>query len=128
VIYETREGRPFWKLRPLQVLMTLVIVVLLAVMALGVVLTGPIVSAVAEPIGVSDTAVSVWKIAKWALIALLFVLMIGLLYYASPNVKQRPRDHPGGIRTGRLAVAPAPSASTSPARLNKTYGSLAGVS
>src|SRR5918995_4932379 len=56
VIYETREGRPFWKLRPLQIVMTLVILVLLAVMALGVVLTGPIVSAVAEPVGGSDTA------------------------------------------------------------------------
>src|SRR3982751_5785274 len=53
VIYETREGRPFWKLRPLQLLLTLVVLLLLAVMAIGVVLTGPIVSDVAEPIGVS---------------------------------------------------------------------------
>src|SRR4051794_29129796 len=29
-IYETEEGRPFWKLRPLQVLVTLVIVLMLA--------------------------------------------------------------------------------------------------
>ena len=89
VIYETREGRPFWKLRPLQLLLTLVVVLLLAVMAAGVVLTGPIVSDVAEPIGVSDTAVSIWNYGKWLLIALLFVLMIGLIYYGSPNVKQR---------------------------------------
>lgn len=132
VIYETREGRPFWKLRPLQVLMTLVIVVLIAVMALGVVLTGPIVSAVAEPIGVSDTAVSVWNIAKWALIALLFVLMIGLLYYASPNVKQRGLRWitPGGL----VALAVWLSASgafglyvSQFGAYNKTYGSLASV-
>src|SRR4051794_12727109 len=90
VIYETREGRPFWKLRPLQLLMTLVLVLLLAVMALGVVLTGPIVSAVADPIGVSGTAVSIWDIAKWPVIALLFVLIINVLYYTSPNVRQLP--------------------------------------
>src|SRR3954470_604591 len=89
VIYETREGRPFWKLRPLQLLLTLVMVLMLAVLALGIVLTGPIVSAVADPIGVSGTAVSIWNVAKWFGIALLFVVMLGLLYYASPNVKQR---------------------------------------
>ena len=132
VIYETREGRPFWKLRPLQIVMTLVILVLLAVMALGVVLTGPIVSAVAEPIGVSDTAVSIWNIAKWGLIALLFVLMIGLLYYASPNVKQRGLKWitPGGIfaliawlvASGAFALYVSQFGS-----YNKTYGSLAGV-
>jgi membrane protein len=132
VIYETREGRPFWKLRPLQIVMTLVILVLLAVMALGVVLTGPIVSAVAEPIGVSDTAVSIWNIAKWGLIALLFVLMIGLLYYASPNVKQRGLKWitPGGIfaliawlvASGGFALYVSQFGS-----YNKTYGSLAGV-
>jgi membrane protein len=132
VIYETREGRPFWKLRPLQIVMTLVILVLLAVMALGVVLTGPIVSAVAEPIGVSDTVVSVWNIAKWGLIALLFVLMIGLLYYASPNVKQRGLKWitPGGIfaliawlvASGAFALYVSQFGS-----YNKTYGSLAGV-
>jgi membrane protein len=132
VIYETREGRPFWKLRPLQIVMTLVILVLLAVMALGVVLTGPIVSAVAEPIGVSDTVVSIWNIAKWGLIALLFVLMIGLLYYASPNVKQRGLKWitPGGIfaliawlvASGAFALYVSQFGS-----YNKTYGSLAGV-
>jgi membrane protein len=89
VVYETREGRPFWKLRPWQLLMTLVMVIGLAVIALGVVLTGPIVSAVAGPIGLSDTAVSIWNVAKWPVIALLFVVMINALYYASPNVKQR---------------------------------------
>lgn len=132
VIYETREGRPFWKLRPLQVLLTLVIVLLLAAMAVGVVLTGPIVSAVADPIGVSNTAVSIWNIAKWVLIALLFVLMIGLLYYASPNVKQRGFKWitPGGlvalvvwlVASGAFGLYVSQFGS-----YNKTYGSMAGV-
>ena len=132
VIYETREGRPFWKLRPLQLLMTLVVVLLLAVMALGVVLTGPIVSDVADPIGVSDTAVSVWNYAKWVLIALLFVLMIGLIYYASPNVKQRGVKwiSPGGLVA--LVVWLVASAGfalyvSQFGSYNKVYGSLAGV-
>src|SRR3954454_3037234 len=131
VIYETREGRPFWKLRPLQLLMTLVLVLLLAVMALGVVLTGPIVSAVADPIGVSGTAVSIWNVAKWFGIALLFVVMLGLLYYASPNVKQRGFKWitPGSfiaLVVWLLASAAFALYVSKFGSYNKTYGSLAG--
>ena len=89
VLYETPEGRPFWKLRPLQLLVTLIMVLLTALVALGLVLTGPVVEAVADPIGLSDTAVTVWDIAKWPVLVAMVVLMIGLLYYASPNVKLR---------------------------------------
>jgi membrane protein len=132
VIYETREGRPFWKLRPLQLLLTLVVVLLLVVMALGVVLTGPIVSDVAEPIGVSDTAVSIWNYAKWLLIAVLFVLMVGLIYYASPNVRQRGFKwiSPGAVVAlvvWLLASAGFGIYVSQFGSYNKVYGSLAGV-
>jgi membrane protein len=89
VIYETPEGRPFWKLRPLQILVTLTMIVLMALLALGLVLTGPVVSAIAGPVGLSDTAVSVWNIAKWPVMAAIFILMVDVLYYATPNVKLR---------------------------------------
>ena len=132
VIYETREGRPFWKLRPLQLLMTLVVVVLLAVMTLGVVLTGPIVSDVAEPIGVSDTAVSIWSYAKWLVIALLFLVTISLIYYASPNVRQRAFKWitPGAmvaLVAWLLASAGFGIYVSQFGSYNKVYGSLAGV-
>jgi membrane protein len=132
VIYETREGRPFWKLRPLQLVLTLVMVLMLAVLALGIVLTGPIVSAVADPIGVSSTAVSIWNIAKWFAIALLFVVMLGLLYYASPNVKQRGFKWitPGSfiaLVVWLLASAAFALYVSQFGSYNKTYGSLAGV-
>ncbi|HET9161866.1 MAG TPA: YihY/virulence factor BrkB family protein [Solirubrobacterales bacterium] len=89
VIYETPEGRPFWKLRPLQLAITLVMIVLMAILALALVLTGPVVDAVAGPIGLGDTAVSVWNIAKWPAMVAIFLLMVAVLYYASPNVKLR---------------------------------------
>ena len=89
VIYETPEGRPFWKLRPLQLLVTLGMILLMALLAVGLVLTGPIVDAIAGPIGLSDTAVTVWSIAKWPAMAAIFVFMVNVLYYASPNVKLR---------------------------------------
>lgn len=89
VIYEKPEGRPFWKLRPLQLAVTLAMVVLLAILALSLVLTGPVVEAVAGPVGLGDTAVSVWNVAKWPAMVALFLFMIALLYYASPNAKLR---------------------------------------
>ena len=89
VIYETPEGRPFWKLRPLQLAVTLAMIVVLALIAVSLVLTGPIVEAVAEPLGIGSTAVDVWNIAKWPVLVAAFLLMLALLYYASPNVKLR---------------------------------------
>ena len=96
------------------------------------VLTGPIVSAVAEPIGVSGTAVSIWNIAKWFAIAALFVLMIAVLYYASPNVKQRGFMWitPGSVVAlvaWLLASAAFALYVAKFGSYNKTYGSLAGV-
>jgi membrane protein len=89
VVYETAEGRPFWKLRPLQLAVTLLMILLMVALALGLVLTGPVVDAVAGPIGLGDTAVSVWNVAKWPAMAAIFILMVDVLYYASPNVRLR---------------------------------------
>ncbi len=89
VIYETEEGRPFWKLRPLQLAVTLVLVSMMVLLLVGLLLTGPVVNAVAKPIGVGSTAVDVWNVAKWPVMALVFISMVSVLYYASPNVKLR---------------------------------------
>ncbi len=89
IIYETPEGRPFWKLRPLQLLVTFVMIVMMTLLAVSLVLTGPVVAAVAEPLGIGSTAVDIWNIAKWPVMILVFLLMLAILYYASPNVKLR---------------------------------------
>jgi len=89
IIYETPEGRPFWKLRPLQIAVTLGMIILMALLALGLVLTGPVVEAVAGPIGLDDTAITVWNIAKWPVMVAIFIVMVDVLYYATPNVKMR---------------------------------------
>jgi membrane protein len=87
VIYETPEGRPFYKLRPLQLLVTLAMIVLLAAVLLGVVLTGPVVSAVAGPLGIGSTAQTIWDIAKWPVMLVVVVVMFSVLFHAAPNVK-----------------------------------------
>ncbi len=132
VIYQSPEGRPFWKLRPLQLGVTLVMVVMVAAVLLALVLTGPVVRAVADPLGVGGSAVTIWNYAKWPVLAALFVLMIDLLYFTSPNAKLRGFAWmtPGAL----LALALWGLASAGFAffvanfsSYDKTYGTLGGV-
>jgi membrane protein len=132
VIYETPEGRPFWKLRPLQLVVTLAMVILLAVLALALVLTGPVVEAVASPIGLSDTAIDIWNIAKWPVMVAIFLLMVAVLYYASPNVKLRGFKWvtPGSlvaIVIWALASAAFAFYVANFGSYDKTYGTLGGL-
>jgi membrane protein len=117
VIYETREGRPFWKLRPLQIAVTLTMILLGVMLVVGLVLSGPVVDAVAEPLGVGSTAVAIWNVAKWPAMAVVFMLMVGVLYHASPNAKIRGFRWvtPGSpVAIAAWAIASAAFASTSP--------------
>lgn len=133
VIYETGgEGRSFWQLRPLQLLVTLVMVVALALLALALVLTGPVVEAVAGPLGIGETAVDVWSFAKWPVMAAAFVLMIDLLYYASPNAKLRGFSWvtPGAVVAlvaWALASALFAFYVANFGSYDKTYGTLGGL-
>jgi membrane protein len=131
-IYEIREGRPFWKLRPLFLLLTLIAVVLTAVVLLMLIVSGPVAQAIGDVIGLGDTAVTVWQYAKWPVLLIVVVLIVALLYYATPNVKQ-PKFR--WISVGALvAIIIWILASVGFAfyvanfsSYNKTYGSLAGV-
>jgi len=131
-IYEIGEGRPFWKLRPLQIVITLIAVVLVALVALSLVVTGPLAQAVGNAIGLGSTAVTVWNVAKWPVLAAVVVLIVAILYYATPNVKQ-PKFR--WISTGAamaiivwvLASAAFGFYVANFSSYNKTYGTLAGI-
>jgi membrane protein len=132
VIYETPEGRPFWKLRPLQILVTLVMVLLLAAVAMALVLTGPVVDAVAGPLGIGGTAVSIWNIAKWPVLLVVVVTMFAVLFYAAPNVRLAGFRWvtPGAlfaIVVWMLASAAFAFYVANFGSYDKTYGALGGV-
>src|SRR5262249_24404555 len=132
VIYETAEGRHFWKLRPLHIALTLTMVLLGVMLVVGLVLTGPLVDAVAGPLGISSTAVTLRNVAKWPAMAVVFMLMVGVLYYASPNARIRGFRWvtPGSvIAIGAWAVASAAFAVyvANFGSYDKTYGTLGGL-
>jgi membrane protein len=131
-IYGVEEGRPFWKTRPLQLGVALAMVLLLALVLIAIVLTGPLATAVGDVIGITGTAVTVWQIAKWPVLIAVVVTMLAFLYYAAPNVRQ-PSFRlltPGSVLavgvwivgSGAFAIYVANFGS-----YNKTYGSLAGA-
>ena len=131
-IYEIREGRPFYKLRPLMMVITLAAVILAGLVAIGLVVSGPVARAVGDALGLGETAVTAWGIAKWPVLLGLAALVVAILYYATPNVKQptfRWISVGAGIAIVTWVIASALFGLyvSQFANYNKTYGSLAGV-
>ncbi|MEF2978491.1 YihY/virulence factor BrkB family protein [Subtercola sp. YIM 133946] len=131
-IYEIQEGRPFWKLKPVQLLVTVIAIVLIAVIAIILIVSGPITDSVGSALGLDDVAKVVWSIVKWPLLAAAVVLIIAILYYATPNAKQpKFRWMSMGALLALIVLVVASAAFafyvTTFANYSKNYGSLAGV-
>ena len=131
-IYGVPEGRPFWVKRPVQLAVTLVLIVLLALSAVAVVLTGGLATQVGKVLGVGSSAVTVWDIAKWPVLLVVVSLMFGILYWAAPNVRHAGFRWltPGGIVAVLLWIVASLAFAFYVANFshyNKTYGSLGGI-
>ena len=131
-VYEIEEGRPFYKLRPTMLALTLVAVLLMAVALLMLIVSGPLARSIGGVIGLGDAAVTTWEIAKWPLLLMLVVVIVGLLYYVTPNVQQpKFRWMSLGAFVAIIGWAVASFAFSfyvaNFGSYNKTYGSLAGV-
>jgi membrane protein len=132
VVWETPEGRKFFKLKPLQIGVTLLMVLLLALVLLAIVLTGPIVDAVAGPLGIGSTATTVWNIAKWPVLLIVVVGMFSVLFHFSPNVKMPAFKwvSPGAIVAVVVWIIVSALFAIYVANFgsyNKTYGTLGGL-
>lgn len=132
VIWDVEEGRPVYKTIPLRIAVTLLMMVLIVLSAFGIVVSGGIASSLGDTIGVGDTAVTVWNIAKWPVIVLLVSLMFSVLYYATPNVRQPGFRWvtPGGILAVVLWILASAGFALYVASFgsyNKTYGALGGA-
>jgi membrane protein len=97
-----------------------------------VVVTGPLASAIADPIGLGNTAVTVWNIAKWPVLLGVVVLMLAILYYWTPNARH-PKFRwitPGSVLAVIIWIIASAAFAVYVANFgsfNKTYGSLGGV-
>ncbi|MFE9450057.1 YihY/virulence factor BrkB family protein [Streptomyces sp. NPDC006739] len=131
-VYDIPEGRPIWKLLPVRLGLTVVLLVLAVVSALIVVFTGALAHQAGTALGIGDTALTVWSIAKWPVLVVLVTLMIALLYWASPNAKVKGLRWitPGSflaLLIWMIASAGFAFYVATFASYNKTYGTMAGV-
>ncbi|MEV7415478.1 YihY/virulence factor BrkB family protein [Streptomyces sp. NPDC089919] len=131
-VYDVPEGRPVWKVLPLRLALTVTLMVLAVVSALIVVFTGGLARQAGSALGLGDTTMTVWSIAKWPVLLVLVTAMIVILYWAAPNAKGRGFAwvSPGSVLA--LAIWMAASAGfafyvANFGSYNKTYGTLAGV-
>ncbi|WP_392544147.1 YihY/virulence factor BrkB family protein [Oryzobacter telluris] len=131
-IFQVDEGRPVWKLRPQQVLITLLLVLMAALVLVGLVVSGPVAEGVGRAIGLEGATVTTWGVVKWPVILAVVVSMVAVLYYWTPNVRQ-PRFRWVSVGAG-VAIILWVLASvgfgfyvTTFGSYAKTYGSLAGI-
>jgi len=87
-IYEVPEGRPGWKLALQGLALTAVMLVLLTVALVLVASSGDVVTAVGEFVGLGAGFAGVWNAVRWLLLAVVIVVLVALLYWGTPNVRQ----------------------------------------
>jgi membrane protein len=131
-IYDVPEGRPIWKVLPIRLGITLAVGTLIAIAALSIVFTGRFAEQAGGWVGLSKQAVDVFDIAKWPLLLIVVMLILAILYWASPNARQHGFRWitPGGVlavfiwmvASGGFAVYVSNFGS-----YNKTYGTLGGI-
>ncbi|WP_243742331.1 YihY/virulence factor BrkB family protein [Actinorugispora endophytica] len=131
VVYDVREGRPFWKTLPIRVGVTLLMLVLLTISALIVVFSGGLAERAGELLGLGPVAVTVWRVAKWPVLLVLVSFIISLLYWAAPNARRPFRwVSPGSLLAVLIWVAASAAFAFYVANFgsySRTYGSLATV-
>ena len=86
-IYDIEEGRPVWKALPVRIGLTVLLMGLTAVSAVAVTLYGGLAREVGGLVGVGDTAIQIWNIAKWPVMLVFVSFLFAVLYWAAPNVK-----------------------------------------
>ncbi|WP_416394755.1 MULTISPECIES: YihY/virulence factor BrkB family protein [unclassified Curtobacterium] len=130
-IYNVREGRPIWKLRPTMLGVTLFTVVLLVVGLLALV-SGPLARSFGDVIGLGEAAATVLSIVQWPILLVIAIVVVAVLYYWAPNVKQpKFRWVSGGSILAILILVVASVGFgfyvANFSNYNATYGSLGGV-
>ena len=131
-IYEIEEGRPFYKLRPLQILVTLILELMLAIVVVALIVSGPLATAIGQAIGLGDTALTIFNIVKWPVLLLIVSLMLAILYYAAPNAKLPGFKwiSPGSVVAVVVWILASAAFAFYVANFgsyDKTYGTLGGV-
>lgn len=130
-IYDVPEGRPLWKTLPVQLFVTLVTGIFLALSALTVFLSGRLASAVGSSLGLKADTVRAYEVIKWPALVVVFALVVALLYWVAPNAKHGFRWFSPGTAVATLVwIVVSGGFAYYIAHFdsyNRTYGALGGI-
>jgi len=85
--YEVEEGRRIWKFRSMMLFVTLLVMVGGAIAIVILLVTPTVADAIVRQLGWAPWTDELWDVAKWPVLAVDLVVMVAVLYYATPNVK-----------------------------------------
>ena len=86
--YDVEEGRPFWKVRGLAILLTVGLSVFLIV-SLVLLTFGPQIGGwIADQVGLGRVFQIAWNVLRWPVIVGLLIGAMALIYYLAPDVEQ----------------------------------------
>jgi membrane protein len=108
------------------------VILLAAIVALGLILSGPIVGALGNALGIRDSVLALWRYAKAPAMVILVLLIVGVLYYTAPNARvSGVRWVAGGALVALVAWIVVSIAFglyvANFSSYDKTYGTLGGV-
>lgn len=87
-IYSVVEGRPVWKLRPINLLVTFVMVLIMVIMMLLLLTSEDVLNVIGDFTGIDISGFAAfWTYARWLVLLVFAIALVGILYYATPNVK-----------------------------------------
>lgn len=88
-VYGITEQRGLFRWNVQMYLLTILFLLLAAVGLVGAVVAGPVAEAVGELIHLETAVITVWRYVRWVVVIGVVVLLVGMLYRITPNVRMR---------------------------------------
>ncbi|HEX2070073.1 MAG TPA: YihY/virulence factor BrkB family protein [Thermoleophilaceae bacterium] len=89
VVFEVDGGRSFLRRKALDIASTFVLLALILASVVMVFVGGEFAEDLLGFVGLGSTAAEIWSIARWPGALLIAMLVFALVYYVTPDVKQR---------------------------------------
>lgn len=89
--YGVKEGRPFWKVRGMAILLTIGLAVMVIVSTILLIFGPELGGWLAAQVGLGPAFDVLWELVRWPVVIVLMMLGAALLYYFTPDVEQEWR-------------------------------------
>jgi len=105
--YDVQEGRPWWKVRGIALLLTMGLSLFLLLATLLLVFGPQLGRGLASLVGIGTVFELTWNILRWPVSGGLLIVALALVYYWAPDVEQEWKWITPGAIFAVLAAIPA---------------------